>query len=151
MGYPGPFGPVRAGTTGSSLIVVTSAVSTQAPGVAQWLTISALNTVDGNPRWQQTLAHQELSSAIRAADGAVYLLGGQSSATDISHVLTAVSAASGSLLWHQTQGTGSILGMVAGDGAVYVGRYPAHVVAAGHARRQMRSSILHSVCSPRPR
>jgi outer membrane protein assembly factor BamB len=127
------FGPnIQAvvGSTGASVIVVTSAVSAQAPGAAQGLKIAALNPASGAQLWQQTLPEQETGGALRSSDGAVYVLGAGYSEADTSFTLTAFTAATGAQLWQQALGTGSVLGTLAAGGAYYVGLYPAHLAAA---------------------
>jgi outer membrane protein assembly factor BamB len=126
----GPNTQAIVGATGATIIVVTSAVSIQASGAAQGLTVAALNPADGAQLWQKTLPNQEMGGAIRAADGAVYILGAQYIPAATSFTLTALSATTGAQLWQKALGTGSILGTVAANGAYYVGLYPAHLMAA---------------------
>jgi outer membrane protein assembly factor BamB len=126
----GPNTQAFVGSTGASIIVVTSAVATQVSGAAPGLAVAALNPADGAQLWQKTLPNQEMGGAIRAADGTAYVLGAQYTTAATSFTLTALSATTGAQLWQKALGTGSILGTVAANGAYFVGLYPAHLMAA---------------------
>jgi outer membrane protein assembly factor BamB len=131
----GPNTQAFVGATDASIILVTSAVSIEAPGAVAELTVAALNPADGAQLWQRALPNQEMAGAIRAADGAVYVLGSQSTTAATSFTLTALNAATGAPLWQKSLGTGSILGTVASNGAYYAGLYPAHLTAAAPSAR----------------
>jgi outer membrane protein assembly factor BamB len=111
---------------GTTLFVATSAVSTTAPGAPTGVTLTALQSADGQTLWKQTLADTDIFLPICASVSMVYLLTASSQGF---YRVSAFHADTGASAWNKALGSGTALGFASGSSGVYVSLTPGHIPA----------------------